>query len=337
MFPLDFNELIAENSLLSPILLMSCISFEERCKAIPILLSDSEYENILWNFFEIIDNESTYRVECKELQETNIEELRTKLNIIEQIPSYNIFDSNLIEDIIENFVTIMDENEDIKTIILDISTMPKICYIPFLKWLFIENDREYIKERDFIISYTKPMEYGSGEIESEPLNPDALINFIDENKKAIWVPSLGFKSEFTKKLWENLNILEIEIDVIPIMSFPTYRPDYYDRSLILHVKTFESDKDFKKILKDKTIHCAADDPFAVYNIIKELSKLNPEDQIILSPIGSKPTSLGLALAGIILNHPIFSIQAKTYHPEYSRGINKIMCYWIFMNGEFTFT
>ena len=92
-----------------------------------------------------------------------------------------------------------------------------------------------------------------------------------------------------------------------------------------------------KILKDKTIHCAADDPFAVYNIIKELSNLYQEDQIILSPIGSKPTSLGLTLAGIILNHPIFSIQAKTYHPEYSRGISKIMSYWIFMNGEFTFT
>jgi len=172
-------------------------------------------------------------------------------------------------------------------------------------------------------------------MESDPTTPSILIGDIEKGKDILWIPLLGFKSTFTKTILEKLREIdrEAEIKIIPMIGFPTHRPDYFDKCLLLHVK--EEDSQLTESLKNPIL-AGTDDPFDVYDKIIEIAKDNKDKNIILSPLGPKSMAIGFVLAAIKLNLPVFSIQPRTYHPDYSIGEGTTSAYWIKRDGAYTF-
>jgi hypothetical protein len=333
MYPIDFESLLEKKEYLKKkILFFSCISFEERCQTAARLISDAINSDVVWGFFKLIDNGSFYEKECSDMQNEITNEISKSIKINrDNIPEYNLFDSQPWEDLIFYFQEIIEENPNINTIIVDVTTIPKVCYFPFLKWLI---DRG-LADRDLILCYTKPLEYGASEMESEPSSPGLLIGEFKSGKDIIWIPSLGFKSTFTKTILEKVREIDREVEkkIMPMIGFPAYRPDYYDKVLVLHVK--EGDPELTESLKNPIL-AAADDPFDVYYKIMEIVDNYDDKDIILSPVGPKPMAIGLALAAIQRNLPVYAIQPRTYHPDYSVGQGSCSAFWIKRNGEYTF-
>lgn len=335
----DFLNYLSKLNSKPKVLFLSCISFEPRCKKSSIIIDEyRDFIKIVWFFFEIIDNGSKYETECLEIQNNHKEELLEQLKLTLDVPKYKLFNKNVgpEESLISLAKEALKKNSDIDYFILDISAIPKKIYVPFLKWA-LENE----KFNNVVICYTKPKEYTTEELELEQQRPETLIGYYKRDRDIIWIPSLGFKSEFTKSIWDfikNINsptrILKKEIT--PILGFPAYRPDFYDKSLINHIKTFEKNSEFLKGLQEKKISASADDPFQIYHLLKNILKNNDGKEIILTPLGPKPIAFGLTLFAINYNLPLVSVQAKTYHPEYSKGASETDCYWIIRNKKFTF-
>ena len=332
MFPIILDNLYNYEFLFEKnILFFSCISFEKRSKTAAKKIFNVN-RNIVWGFFQLIDNGSHFEKECTEKQNENIKEITELIDInLKDIPEYNLFDSQPWECIITYFKSIIKKNPDLKIIILDITTIPKICYFPFLKWLLDEG----LANMDLIICYTKPEEYSDSKQESDPINPSLLIGDYKKGKDILWIPSLGFKSTFTLKILEKIRESDkgIEKKILPLIGFPAYRPDYFDKVLISHIK--EGDPELNKSLMNPIL-AASDNPFDVYYQLKEIINNNIDKNIILSPLGPKPMSIGLAICAIQYNLPIYAIQARTYHPDYSIGEGISWCYWIKREGEYTF-
>jgi hypothetical protein len=58
----------------------------------------------------------------------------------------------------------------------------------------------------------------------------------------------------------------------------------------------------------------------------------PDVQWIGTPLGPKPMSLGMLLAGLEEPITIYLTQARTYNPEYSIGIGATHGYLLRLNG-----
>lgn len=342
MFPLNFKEFLSNlsKSQMRSILFFSCISFEPRCiKSTRIL---NKYKNVLdirWVFFQIKDNGSYYEKECLKKQKKNKNIIKRILDKKIKIPLFDMFNSTKTaeENIISLFKNELKKNQDIQFIIIDITTFPKKIYIPFIKWILEEKSDEY----DILISYTKPKEYYSEELEMEPMKPETLIGTYRRINDLIWIPSLGFKSEFTKKIWEVIKNIKTPSEITkkeinPILAFPAYRQDFYDKSLLKHAKAFDKNELFLHSLKNKVIFTSADDPFEIYQKLKKFYTSYNDKEIILSPGGPKPISLGMTLFAIQYDLPVISVQAKTYHPEYSKGAGDINIYWLIRNSKYTY-
>lgn len=333
MYPIELESLLKNMEYVrKPILFFSCLSFEQRCKTASIKMHELLNSNILWKFFRLKDNGSYYEKDCLSLQNDIVSEIRELFSIENQdIPEYDLFDAQPWEEIISYYEKTIKDNPNIETVIIDITTIPKICYFKFLKWLL----QEGLENRDLIICYTKPEEYGDSKLESDPIKPSLLIGNLERGKDILWIPSLGFKSAFTKIILENIreSDREVEKKIMPMIGFPAYRPDYFDKVLILHVK--EGDKELKKSLENPIL-ATADNPFDVYAQLIKIINNNRGKNIILSPLGPKPMSIGLALVAIRENLPVLTIQARTYHPDYSKGESLTTCYWIKRDGDYTF-
>ncbi len=370
MYPIEFQRLISNNILKKPILFFSCISFEDRCSTAGKLLYNSIKDGISFRFFKIIDNYSCFRSICTEKQNKNELEVRAHLNLGDlEVPSFNMIDSfcSLKENVIDFFSSCFCQ-QDFKTLIFDITTIPKTCYFPFLKWFLEDLQKISI---DFLITYTKPRDYGDNYyhskylrkkkhaskfgsliedfeeedkyfLESEPELPELLIGDIEEGQKLLWIPSIGFNSQFTSKIWQLLqrmlkNRIINELEVRPLLGFPAFRQDFYDKSIINHMKNILLQGDFThRLANNNQYYSTADDPFEVYKRIEQIAKEFPRKKLILSPIGPKPMSIGIALAAIIQKLPVIGIQAKSYNPSYSIGEGDSLAYWIKSNQDYTF-
>jgi len=316
MYPIKLESLLNHKEYIrKPILFLSCLSFEQRCKTALRNINAIQNSDIHWKFFRLKDNGSHYEKECLSLQNDIVREIRELFGIENQdIPEYDLFDAQPWEEIISYYKKIIEDNPNIETVIIDITTIPKICYFKFLKWLL----QEGLENRDLIICYTKPEEYGDSKLESDPIKPSLLIGNLESGNDILWIPSLGFKSAFTKIILDKIreSDREVEKKIMPMIGFPAYRPDYFDKVLILHVK--EGDQELNKSLENPIL-AAADNPFDVYAQLIKIINNNRGKNIILSPLGPKPMSIGLALVAIRENLPVLTIQARTYHPDYSKG------------------
>ena len=91
------------------------------------------------------------------------------------------------------------------------------------------------------------------------------------------------------------------LKTIPVLGFPAFRPDFFDKSLILHGKSFINENGFKKYLKEP-LYAEANNPFDIYNKLIEIKNNYPDGELVISPLGSKPMTIGASLFAIINNN-----------------------------------
>lgn len=338
MYPIEFQFFLQNLcQVKKDILFINCISFEERSLKGSIDLSNILKDSIYWFFFEIIDNGSRYEKKCTEIQSKHSMKLINHLGLNKDIPKFNLFDQKPEENLIKCIKQILLSLNSISTIIIDISCIPKTIYFPFLFWL-INNFNE---KKDILILYTKPGDYENINLEEEIRDTKTLLGIYKKSDYIIWIPCLGFIPEYTESNWEYIKRFSkdnpnIKFQIIPFLGFPAFRPDYYDKSLLIHAKYFDQKLDFYNELLSHRRFAKADDPYDIYYKIQEIYNNYSNKNIILSPIGPKPMAIGMALASIRFNLPVVSTQAKSYNPNYSIGMGNTVVFWISRNGKYTF-
>ncbi len=80
-------------------------------------------------------------------------------------------------------------------------------------------------------------------------------------------------------------------------------------------------------------YSSTDDPWETYNIINSIINHNKrkDTHFVISPLGTKPQSLGCCILAIEENLDVVYAQPQTYNPNYSEGIGKVYAYLLNIN------
>lgn len=113
-----------------------------------------------------------------------------------------------------------------------------------------------------------------------------------------------------------------------ILGFPSLQPDMYQESILKMENAKQSTGEFMKIR-----FAPAFDPFVTAQIINEIIEENPKStNIYLSPLSTKPQTVGMALFYIInyakLPISIVFPYSKTYTSKHAEGIKRTWKYTI---------
>jgi hypothetical protein len=154
--------------------------------------------------------------------------------------------------------------------------------------------------------------------------PKDMLSFSgvrDSSKDDALVILLGFEGQRAKEVTNEINP---EV-TIPINGFPSYRPEFKDKSLLLN------DEILKEIQISKNLRYApSNNPFETKN---ELVLINQERKrrynISIAPLGSKPMALGCCL--FVLENPECRVvypYPMEYNSKSSTGYEKTWLYII---------
>lgn len=302
------------NEITDKIFFISTVSFEERCSGSIInTKSVIDLKNFVFSLLEIEDDKSYYRQQCYDLQKENLSRIKRILGDLYSTPIKGKLSNS--ENLVQALISLI-EKED-RSIILDITCLPKKVFFPIIKYLY----NHWISRHEVFIIYTTALNYPhwlSRDPEEVSFIP-AFAGQYSSGKRNYWVPILGFEGGLAKKIYEAGNF----IDIFPIVGYPTI---FVDR--ILYSNRYIIEK-LPKGLND-IIFCPVNDPQETYQTIKSIliQFQNQDTHIILSPLGSKLQSLGCCLMAIKENLPVMYAQPQTYHPKYSEGIGLTYLYKI---------
>ena len=120
-----------------------------------------------------------------------------------------------------------------------------------------------------------------------------LKTITSERDNYVWIAFLGFEGKRTSAVYT-----EISDDanvIIPVITTPSVKPGWANYA-------FEANQ----ILFENGAMCCADiqytdalDPFATYNFIENIEIQYPNKHLVISPLGTKPVSLGVLLYALL--------------------------------------
>ena len=196
-----------------------------------------------------------------------------------------------------------------KKIFVDITAMP----IPL-----IFNIVKVLKEISCdcaLFAYTKPIDYQQiSETSSEKfeltknfvgIKPlPGFLNSGDTDKESLLVLFLGYEGNRATFIYEEVS--PNKNSTFPIIGFPGYRAGWHYYAYETNINLLYEDD-----IYDFVEYAAAESPFDAYNVLKSLKQKYPDKNMIISPIGTKPHALGVALyatgdedAIVIYDNPI---------------------------------
>ena len=184
-----------------------------------------------------------------------------------------------------------------------------------LNFLYIE-PKEYFRPERKNILHKRDFEL-SGEIKGFKAIPgfSALITD-DFDNKVIFV--LGFEDSRVEKAFEDHQMINKK-DCDLIFGFPAFNPGWEMNSFANHIELIQQYN-----LKGDIKFGAATDPLATYSIIKKLyDSKDPERQLFISPLGTKPMAIGCAL--FAAEYPETAILYD--HPEKKTGRSTLTNIW----------
>jgi hypothetical protein len=116
----------------------------------------------------------------------------------------------------------------------------------------------------------------------------------------VWVVFLGFEGHRAAGIYT-----EIQGDttnVIPVITMPTIRPGWANYAFEANQGLFDS----ARLQCSDFDYMDALDPYATYNYLKELQERYPQKHLVISPLGTRPISLGVILYAMMnLDSEIF--------------------------------
>jgi hypothetical protein len=210
-------------------------------------------------------------------------------------------------------------------VILDISSMPRAMMFPVFSQVY----KSCPNSQNLFVTFT---EIAIGSKESQVISywkPQWLPGFapktqLGEAKISIWLPILGFDY---RRVEEILRAFKFD-EIFPIVGFPSLRPLETDSIVRAHKVLF----DVYKVPFRSIIYAPMQDPFQLAiqmnRLVHDAVPRSDGTQVVISPFGSKPQSLGACLMALHNdNVALLAVWPKSYDPQAARSTDSYV-YWI---------
>lgn len=289
---------------------LGCLSFEERCRAVPERLWSPRCQGI--ELLEIYDPPNAFP-DYSEKTRRKIEENRRLLTLanlrFRPVVTELLADEDKLLDHLEGC---RNELRRARTLILDITCLPKRFFCFILKRILLFEPFENV-----VVTYTQPgvNGYTAHHLAEDPMTCENLPGFAaaPPPRGDTLVVAVGFESLSIRSLLEVYR--DKTKDARIILSFPadvvTIRREW---STLAEMTS----GDYRSIGIDSLEVIAAWDVEAVYEALVRWND-DSENGLTLAPFGPKPHSLGMALFAMKHDCGLYYTQPKSYHPEYSNG------------------
>ena len=224
---------------------------------------------------------------------------------------------------LQQFVALL--NHDSKSIIIDISSF----HLRFLgAFLSVLNDYSW---DSIICSYTEPTAYPrikssdnefavsdvfGFDLNNSFLGYEEIPNLKTTSNKQdnyIWIVFLGFEGKRATGIYMELS--DSTSVIIPTISLPSIRPGWVNYAFEANQNLFENANLYCSSIQ----YVDALNPFAVYNFIEKMQKQYPDSHLVLSPLGTRPVSLGVLLYA--MHHEESEVYYDTPKSSCSKIIN----------------
>lgn len=211
------------------------------------------------------------------------------------------------DSLYQDLITFVDEVNSIsKSVVIDISEL----HLRFLGAFLAMMDG--LEWDNVVAAYAEP----TGYLRTQEVSPEKLMNptaprikggfdlntsfwGYDEipNLKTttqrrdnyIWIAFLGFEGKRAAAVYQEIS--DDSSLTIPVITMPAIRPGWASLA-------FEANQ---MLLENARINCQgieyidALDPYASYNMIEKVQERSPDKHIVISPLGTRPVSLGALL------------------------------------------
>jgi hypothetical protein len=306
-----------------PYVLLGALGPEKRCLAVPTKISGNKKLRNNWQsgmFVEIGDPHDAFPDHSKEASDARIKirNALTELDMPFDTPSIPLLATeDELLDVLDRGLTNLP-----KTVILDISGLPKRFFGLWLKRLLLSNQVEQL-----LITYTSPGSYPEEHLSEDPLPCDHLPAFAGSLPPtgSTLVVSLGFEPLGLRSLADLYKDQSKTTKVIT--AFPC-SIDFVARQWRALIETLEGDS---RALSIQNIEPIA--PWDVERVITTLRRWKDDAEgLVLAPFGPKPHTLGMLLFAIRDSVAVYYTQPKSYHPNYSVGAGETTTYVVKWEG-----
>lgn len=198
-------------------------------------------------------------------------------------------------------------------IVLDVSTLPKRFFFPFLKLLLKETENV----ENLIVTYTTPKGYTTEQLAENSDDWDHLPLFsgaYTHSKPRMMIINVGFEG---LGLQEQVDHGEGGLPIKLLLPFPA-SPQAFRRSweLVRRLQKNRSRDHFQTYLTN------ASEVSDAFDRLVSLTD-NGSLRAVLAPFGPKPISVAMCIFATLTESQVFYTQPKVYHPNYSYGVGDV--------------
>lgn len=335
MFTLDAKSELSHFLSNAPWSFVGCASFEERWVGLAELADSLQLVPSRAVTLYPIDTGSAYELQCSARQQASWSGSRANNQWNSTLVNVELLGSApwlVIRDALE---AAFADAQAPRRMVIDVTAMPRLCMFSVVEWALRQSGID-----ELTVSYTEPISYGSGPLHSEPTGATVVPPFDHlpattvTRQDVSWIPILGFGPTFAREIFEAISSdYELGESIYPIIGFPAFDPSFFERCVADSSGVFENNG----IVHTQFRYACASDPFETRDVITRLMDATPPGHLwIGSPMGPKPMNLGMMLAAVDKPLTIMINQARTYHPDYSRGIGPTHMYVLREQGRRTY-
>jgi len=303
--------------------LLGCLSFEERSCAVPERLTGRHCKQIrLLEIRDPIDAFPDNRIEAQEKVSIN----RDRLERAGIAFSTEVHDLLTPEDGLLDIIDYGFEYPETKTLVLDITALPKRFFCLFVKRLTLFHQFDNIVATYTLVGSNG---YTHEHLAEDPMSCDHLPGFAAplpaKRGGETLVVSVGFEALSIRSLFDVYR--DRRGDVKAIMSFPADLGAIRRGWTTLREMTAETQYAVERANVEVV---ATWDAETVYKVLGRWSEV--ADGLTLAPFGPKPHSLAMALFATKSDCGLYYTQPKSYNPDYSHGVGDTWAYVIKWSG-----
>jgi hypothetical protein len=301
---------------------VGCVSFEQRCTAVPLRFWSAYGERAGIHLFELEDPPDgvpDYGEERKQKVEQNGQALRDAGVKWTPITGKVLDAEDALLRHVESFV-----GAGLATVVLDITSLPKRYFCFFLRRLITMSQIS-----DVVVTYTDAGAegYTKRHLAEDVMTPESFPGFggkftqEDNLVVSVGFEPLGLRSLILLHYRETVRNLRI------VLPFPapieTVRRQWNTLREIM-------EDDPANLRRNNVAVIGAWDAEYVYRTL--VSWMKDGNAMSLAPFGPKPHTLGMALFAIEHDASLWYTQPKVYHPDYSRGVGQSRWYIVKWRG-----
>ncbi len=303
--------------MIRPPVLVSCLSFEERCAAVPLMLAGARSRHHLVQLDCVEGAFPDYSREIERLASAN-EALMAGAGPVQKSRMGLLAPEDELIGLAQAV-----GSEAAKSVILDITSFPKRYFCFLVKQILAD-----ARVSNLLVTYTEATAYDPEHIATDPLPCDYLPGYLgplpakstDDSsaQTKTLVLSVGFESFSLRSVLEQhkREIGEVHF----LMPFP---PDGRStkRTWLTLMQVSESSPEMVRGHRDVV---AAWDAERVFHQLEYLSQQCAG--LVLAPFGPKPHTFGMALFALRHGAGMYYTQPQSYNPRYSTGIGQSWAY-----------